>query len=183
MNLGDFMAKVGDTIQIHSFKHDQSIHRIWDKAKILEMNDTFIVLANERTRVLESNGKSWFTKEPAICFFFKNQWYNVICMLKDSGVHYYCNLGSPYTIDDEAVKYIDYDLDIKVFPNNTYKILDKFEYQINADAMKYPKEIKRIIKSEMEDLKKRIKQKGLPFEKETVHEYYKIFEEMKDERS
>lgn len=177
------MAKVGDIVQIHSFKHDQSIHRIWDKAMVLEMNENYIVLANERTRVLESNGKSWFTKEPAICFFFRDHWYNVICMLKENGIHYYCNLGSPYTIDNEAVKYIDYDLDIKVFPNNTYKVLDKFEYQINADQMNYPKEIKRIIKYEIENLKRRIKAKSIPFEEENVTDYYKLFEEMKNERS
>ncbi len=177
------MAKVGDTIQIHSFKHDQSFHRIWDKAMILEMNDSFIVLANERTRVLESNGKSWFTKEPAICFFFKDKWYNIICMLKDSGVHYYCNLGTPYVLDDEAVKYIDYDLDIKVFPNNSYKILDKFEFQMHADNMNYPKEIKRIVKYELEELKKRIKAKEMPFNEETVEKYKEMFEEMKNEGS
>ena len=28
---------------------------------------------------------------------------------------YYCNMASPYYLDEEALKYIDYDLDVKVF--------------------------------------------------------------------
>lgn len=36
-------------------------------------------------------------------------------MIRDNGVSYYCNLASPYVMDEEALKYIDYDLDVKVF--------------------------------------------------------------------
>ncbi|QVK20033.1 DUF402 domain-containing protein [Mycoplasmatota bacterium] len=174
------MNTVGDVVQIHSFKHDKSYHRIWDKATILEMNNDYIVLGNERTRVLESNGKSWFTKEPAICFFFKRNWYNVISMLKENGVFYYCNIGSPYVIDSEAIKYIDYDLDVKVFPNNQYKVLDKFEYQVNCIEMKYPEDVMKVIDHELDSLKKRIRNKEIPFSEELVYKYYEKFKNMKE---
>ena len=42
-------------------------------------------------------------------------WFNIIAMIRDNGVSYYCNLASPYVMDEEALKYIDYDLDVKVF--------------------------------------------------------------------
>lgn len=38
-------------------------------------------------------------------------------MIRENGVSYYCNLASPAVLDKEALKYIDYDLDVKVFPN------------------------------------------------------------------
>jgi Uncharacterized domain/protein associated with RNAses G and E len=38
-------------------------------------------------------------------------------MIRDNGVSYYCNLATPYVLDKEALKYIDYDLDVKVFPD------------------------------------------------------------------
>ena len=31
--------------------------------------------------------------------------------------------------DEEALKYIDYDLDIKVYPNGKYHLLDEDEYE------------------------------------------------------
>jgi uncharacterized protein len=169
------MANVGDVIQIHSYKHNGAIHRIWDKALFLDETAHYIVVANEKTRVIESNGKSWYTKEPAICFFFKHQWFNVISMMKPDGIHYYCNIGSPYTIDAEALKYIDYDLDIKVFPDREYKVLDKYEYQRNATKMGYSDELRRIIKYEMAHLKRVIKQPTLPFDDNVVHQYWTDF--------
>lgn len=36
-------------------------------------------------------------------------------MIRENGVSYYCNLASPFVLDNEALKYIDYDLDVKVF--------------------------------------------------------------------
>ena len=45
------------------------------------------------------------------------------------GIYYYCNLSSPFVCDEEALKYIDYDLDIKVYPNGKYHLLDEDEYE------------------------------------------------------
>ena len=169
------MANLGDVMQIHSYKHNGFIHRIWDRAVVLDDTEAYVVVANEKTRVIESNGKSWYTKEPAVCFFFKHQWFNIISMIKPDGIHYYCNIGSPFTIDDEALKYIDYDLDIKVFPDREFKVLDKFEYQRNATLMGYSDELKRIIKYEMAQLKRDIKANAFPFVDETVLQYWQQF--------
>ena len=53
-------------------------------------------------------------------------------MLKEDGIHYYCNISSPYVYDDEAIKYIDYDLDLRVDSKFNYRILDKDEYKYYA---------------------------------------------------
>jgi protein associated with RNAse G/E len=172
------MATPGDVIQIHSYKHSGAIHRVWDKALFLEETPDFVVLANEKTRVIESNGKSWYTKEPSVCFFFKHRWFNVIAMIKPDGVHYYCNIGSPYTIDAEALKYIDYDLDIKIFPDRDFKVLDKFEYQRNAAKMAYSDELRRIIKYEMAALKQAIKQQAFPFQDALIQPYWAQYQSM-----
>ena len=49
----------------------------------------------------------------------------MITQLKKDGVYYYCNLASPALYDREAIKYIDYDLDIKVFPDDSLIHLDE----------------------------------------------------------
>jgi protein associated with RNAse G/E len=38
-------------------------------------------------------------------------------MIRKKGIYYYCNLASPAIMDNGAVKYIDYELDVKVFPD------------------------------------------------------------------
>ena len=105
---------VGKKVLIHCYKHDGSIHRCWSKGFILDENDDHFIAINNRTLVTEADGRMWHTREPAICYFPKKKWYNVICMIRKTGVYYYCNIASPTLYDGEALKYIDYDLDLKV---------------------------------------------------------------------
>ena len=134
---------VGKKVLIHCYKHDGSIHRCWAKGFILDENDDHFIAINNRTLVTESDGRMWHTREPAICYFPKNKWYNVICMIRKTGVYYYCNIASPTLYDGEALKYIDYDLDLKVFPDNNYRVLDEEEYKQHAKQMNYSKELDR----------------------------------------
>ena len=64
--------RIGERYIIHSYKHDGSIHRAWDEAVLLDECDDYLVFGNDRTKVIESDGRSWKTKEPAIMYFFKN---------------------------------------------------------------------------------------------------------------
>jgi len=161
-----------DLVTLQSYKHDGSLHRVWKTEKLLADNEEYIVLANQRTRVVESNGRFWYTKEPSVAFFFKNHWYNVIGIIKKNEISYYCNLSSPILRDDEAIKYIDYDLDIKVAADYKMTLLDSNEYHRNQERMQYPEDIKTILQIELDDLKKRIEARDFPFKKEIVKEWY-----------
>ena len=67
------MSLIGRWISIESFKHDGSLHRFWDRGLILDNNDDYIVIATKRAKVTESNGRRWFTKEPAVTIFSKKE--------------------------------------------------------------------------------------------------------------
>ena len=96
-------------VYIYSYKHDGSLHRTWTKGYVLEADEDKCIVVNNKTLVSESDGRKWFTREPAIWFFFPKLWFNAICMIRKTGVYYYCNLASPYLYDKEAIKYIDYE--------------------------------------------------------------------------
>ena len=64
--------KIGDKLQIHCYKHDGSLHRTWDEAVVLDIFDDYMVFGNNRTTVVDSDGKIWKTREPAVMFFFTN---------------------------------------------------------------------------------------------------------------
>ena len=125
----------GKMVYIQSYKHDGSLHRTWAMAFVLESDDERTVLVTNHTWVTESNGRKWYTREPAICYFYPHRWFNIISMIRNSGVYYYCNLASPMIWDSEALKYIDYDLDVKVFPNGEVKLLDEDEYEEHGEEM------------------------------------------------
>ena len=50
---------------------------------LLETSKSEYENEHNRTTVIDSDGKVWNTKEPAIMFFFKNRWFNIIGQLKD----------------------------------------------------------------------------------------------------
>ena len=163
--------ELGKKYIIHSYKHNSKIHRAWDEAVLLEIHDDYLIFGNERTKVTESDGRTWRTKEPAVLYFFKNKWYNIIGQYKKDGIYYYCNIASPSLYDGEAIKNIDYDLDVKVFPDGEYMILDENEYEYHASVMNYPKNIKDIIELELQDLLNLVKNKKEPFDFSYINDY------------
>ena len=92
-------------------------------------------------------------------------------MVRKTGIYYYCNLASPSLYDGEAIKNIDYDLDVKVFPDGEYMILDENEYEYHASVMNYPENIKKIISSQMEELLDLIVNKKEPFDFSYINDY------------
>ena len=162
-------------VYVQSFKHDGSLHRTWSKGYVLESTEEQMVVVTNKTWVIESDGRRWFTREPAICFYYPNQWYNIITMIRKTGIYYYCNLASPSLYDGEAIKNIDYDLDVKVFPDGKIDILDEDEYEEHSQQMDYGKEICEIVESSMNKLLKLIEEKGEPFNEECIAKYYHAY--------
>lgn len=162
---------VGNSVFIQSYKHDGSLHRTWSKSLVIDVKEDFVVAVTDHTWVVESDGRRWLTKEPAICFFYEHKWFNVISMIRKNGIYYYCNLASPSLFDGEAIKNIDYDLDVKVYPDDSYVILDENEYAEHAKVMNYPLEIKRIVEKQMQVLIKMIENKEEPFNSSYINDY------------
>lgn len=164
-----------DDIVVHSYKHNEKLHRIWAHATVVDTDDITIKIANYRTKVIEANGRFWYTKEPSVTWFFKDRWFNIIGIIRPTGIFYYCNIASPYLIDDEALKYIDYDLDIKVAPDYSYTVLDRKEYNKHKVKMAYPEDLKPILENELNALKHMVETKQGPFEPGIVEHYYTIY--------
>lgn len=172
------LPSVGSEVYIQSFKHNGSLHRTWCKGYVLEANENRIVAVTNKAWVIEADGRKWFTREPAVCFFWSHRWYNVISMIRKNGIYYYCNLASPSLWDGEAIKNIDYDLDVKLYPDNSYQILDEGEYAMHAKQMNYPPEIMQIVEHEMQKLINSMDKAEDPFNQECIEHYYHMYQKM-----
>ncbi len=171
--------KIGHCYDIHSYKHNEKIHKVWDEAILLDIKDDYLVFGNDRTKVTESDGRYWRTKEPAIMYFFKNNWFNIIAQYKKDGIYYYCNMASPYILEENAIKYIDYDLDLRVFPDGSFKILDRGEYKYHKQLMNYSEDIDFILKEELTNLINLVRNKKSAFVSSNIERYYEIFKKYK----
>ena len=171
--------EVGKKIVVQSYKHDESLHRIWQEATVLAENDDYIIVANKKTKVIEANGRFWHTKEPSVTYFYKHHWFNVIGIIKDDGVSYYCNLSSPILYDEEALKHIDYDLDIKVMPDYSYNLLDQNEYRRHKSQMAYSPHLSEIVENEFKALEALVRSKSEPFHPDLILNWYEFYLNLK----
>ena len=167
--------KKGDILKIQCYKHNGQVYRNWDETLVLEVNNDFIVCANNKAKVTEIDGRHWMTKEPAILFYYKEYWFNIIAQFKKNGIYYYCNIASPYLIEDNTIKYIDYDLDLRVFPDGSFRVLDRGEYDYHKIKMKYGKKIDKIVNGELNNLISLYLEKIGPFNQEYLKKYYNMY--------
>lgn len=168
----------GKKFNIHSYKHNGKIHRSWDEAIYIGETNEYQIFGNYKTIVTESDGRTWRTKEPAIMFFSKTKWFNIIGQIKYNGIYYYCNLASPYVIEENTIKYIDYDLDLRVFADGAFKVLDRGEYKYHKKIMNYSDEIDQILKSELSNLIEIVRSNKFPFQKNVIEEYYQQYKRL-----
>ena len=175
--------KVGDKLTIHCYKHNGKIDRISGEAIVLDETDEYLVCANNKVKLIENDGRSHRTKEIAILFFYKKEWYNILAQLKKYGLFNYCNIASPYIIDGNIIKYIDYDLDLRIFPDGTFKVLDKNEYRYHKITMRYSEEIDIIVQDSLNKLIENKSINAFPFKKEVIEHYYKIYKDITDNNS
>lgn len=172
---------IGDKLEIQCYKHNGKIHRAWSEAVVLDVKKDYIVFGNNKTLVTESEGTTWKTKEPAIMYYFKNKWYNIIAQMKKDGIYYYCNIATPFIIEENTIKYIDYDLDLRIFPKGEYKILDKLEYEYHKNKMKYSDDLDFVINNAMKELIQEYKNNSIMFDSKKNKEYLSIYIKLKKE--
>ena len=165
----------GTYVYIQSYKHDGSLHRTWCRASVLEADEDHMVAVTDRAWVIEADGRKWLTREPAVCFFYAKKWFNIISMIRHGGVYYYCNLASPSLYDGEAIKNIDYDLDVKLYPDGGYQILDENEYSQHAKVMHYPSVVMKIVEKQMDDLIHLMEEGADPFNQACIDKYYQMY--------
>lgn len=170
-------AAAGSMVYIQSYKYNGSLHRTWSKGYVLKSEGNQTIVVTNRAWVIESDGRRWYTREPAICFFYDDRWYNIISMIRKNGIYYYCNIATPSIYDGESIKNIDLDLDIKVYPDYYYDILDEDEFLDHQASMEYDQDIIQIARESTKELTKMIKQKEFPFNHTKIMD---LFDEYQD---
>ena len=171
------MDAKGKWIKIQAYKHNGELHREWSYGYCLDETDEYFIIVSVRSSVIESDGRKWRTKEPAVLCFYYNKWYNIIGQYKKDGIYFYCNIASPIVIEDDTIKYIDYDLDLRVFPDGSFKVLDRGEYKYHKSIMNYPEKVDIILKEELTNLINQVRNKEGIFSPGVVEKYIKIYKE------
>ena len=103
-------------------------------------------------------------------------------MISSDGIYYYCNIASPILYDGEALKYIDYDLDLKVWPGYRYKVLDEGEYAAHRIKYQYSDELDEIFHEQLNRLIVMTMNASGPFRAGFAQEWYNKYQQMMKNR-
>lgn len=163
-------------LQVEAYKHNGDLHRLWSPAYLVEETSEYWAIASSSSLVTEQDGRRWITSEPAVFILFKHKWQNVIAMYKDNGVIvYYVNVASPTILDHGVLRYIDYDLDLKLFQGGEIKELDVEEFGENAKRFEYPETVQKICRASFARIRADMLAKEFPFDWNDVNRLYGKF--------
>ncbi|MFS0726134.1 DUF402 domain-containing protein [Paenibacillus sp. 1P07SE] len=174
---------------IKSFKHDGRLHRMWMNNRLVpasllqpeHASESMLVLINEHTPIQEASGKVWISRVPAVSFFLPGIWFNVVALLEDNGVRYYCNVASPPYLYRDVLTYIDYDLDVIKLADGSVFEVDRDEYEQHKIAYRYSPLVARKVEEGLRLLNERIACAQAPFNDTIVYGYYNAWKQQHNE--
>jgi protein associated with RNAse G/E len=170
---------------IKSFKHDGHLHRVWlenwrvpyDCLTRAHQDHDIQIFVNCQTRIRESDGREWISRIPGVSFFMPGKWYNVVALLEEDGIRYYCNVASPFYQSGNVLTYIDYDLDVILNQRGDIYLVDEDEYNRHKRLYHYSQAVEDKVMAGLEELMERIKCRQEPFDDAAVLAYYQLWKD------
>lgn len=166
-------------IDIQAYKYDGELYRQWNGVKVLIETDDYVCCLLYKTKVVEKEGQKWIIKEPTLWFFHKKLFFNGTILWRESGLHYYINLASPFYYEDGKIKYIDFDFDVKIYPNKPFQIVDHFDFEKNKEKW-YNDDIISVINQNLVLIAKKYQAKDSLFDEFYIYNSFKTLIMMKE---
>ncbi|WP_029513141.1 DUF402 domain-containing protein [Mycoplasmopsis primatum] len=136
----------GSIINIQAYKYDGTLYRQWNGVKVLRNTAKHYVLLIHKTKVSEQLEHNWVYRDYVLWFMPKYSMFNALILLKPSRQNYsYINVASHPIYEDNTIKFIDFDLDIKAYPATDVSIVDSDEFKQNSKLYNYPQILKKMI--------------------------------------
>lgn len=139
-------SKNNKKIAIHGYKFNGWLYRTWEFPTIIEETDDYICVSSKGSMVITADKKKADVFHhskilvPTIWYFYKKKWFNIIVFQKNKRVEFYVNIASPYLIEENTLKYIDFDIDFKIIGQDLQMIkkLDENEFEVHKTKYSYP---------------------------------------------
>lgn len=153
------------TVVINSRKYDKIIHRMW-YATLIDHNDSQLTLMGEFQKEI-NHPQLGVIRRGTISyeFYWLDRWYNVFRFHEPDGNlrNFYCNINLPPIFQDNILDYVDLDIDLLVFADFSYQILDREEFEENSRKYAYPKQLCDKVEKSVNELISLIEAKSFPF--------------------
>jgi protein associated with RNAse G/E len=157
--------ETGALLNVKSCKYDGRVHRSW-RARLLRRDGPLLVVegvfeAEVRHPLLGHIEAGTISTE---CFW-TDRWYSIFRFRQPGGAlrNFYCNLNTPPVLEDDALTFVDLDIDVLVAPDFSYRVLDEDEFELHAELYQYPPEFRRRTSEALAEVLDLIARRQFPF--------------------
>ncbi len=158
------------TFTINSRRFDSTIRRRWE-CTLVEQIDSLLVFRGVFDSDVSHKDLGLIRRGTiSYEYYWLDRWYNVFRFHEPEGRlrNYYCNINMPPSYKAEVLDYVDLDIDVVVWNDFSYKVLDMDEYEAGAEAFGYPEHIRSQVKIALADLIGLIAGREFPFDDSTA---------------
>ena len=159
-------------ITVNSRKYDRSIRRTWT-CDIVGQTDTLIVLRGEFDRDIKHPGLGSISRGTiSYEYFWLDRWYNIFRFHEPDGSlrNYYCNVAMPPTFADGILDYVDLDIDVVVWPDNKFEVVDRDDFERNTLKYGYTDDVKLRAEESVDEIIRMIERDEMPKGLPRMHE-------------
>ena len=153
-------------VTINSHKFDGEIYRSWKCELISASNKQLLFVGIFEKEV--SHEHLGFIRRGTISyeFYWFDRWYNIFRFHEPDGSlrNFYCNVNLPPTFENGVLDYIDLDIDVLVWKDFSYQILDIDEFEQSAKNFSYTDELRENVQNALAELISKIENKLFPFD-------------------
>jgi len=102
--------------------------------------------------------------------YWPDRWFNVIRLEEPRKglAGFYCNIATPVEFDGETVRYVDLQLDLRVYISDegdwSYALLDQEEFQAARERYAYPDDLVLACGAAVEELIALVEARAFPFD-------------------
>ncbi len=153
-------------ITINSRKFDGEIHKSW-KAEILSETSELYTFKGEFDKEVRHPLLGVIRRKTVSYeFYWKTKWFNVFRFHEPEGNlrNYYCNINQPPQFNGGVLDYVDLDIDVLVWKDFSFEILDLDEFEVHALKYNYSPDLRQKVGMALKELIQKIENKSFPFD-------------------
>lgn len=151
---------------INARKFDGTLHRTW-KANLIQEKDSLLLFVGVFEKEIEHRDLGVIRRGTiSYEYYWLDRWYNLFRFHEPNGDlrNYYFNINMPPIFENKVLDYVDLDIDIVVWKDFTFEVLDKDEFAENSLKYNYSEELTSKVFSNLNELERLIKLRKFPFD-------------------
>jgi protein associated with RNAse G/E len=151
-------------ITVNSRKFDGTIRRSW-QCELVEKHDSLLVFVGEFDADVQHSDLGRIQKGTVSYeYYWLDRWYNIFRFHEPSGElrNFYCNIGMPPKFENGVLDYIDLDIDVLAGPDLVPIVLDREDYERNAEVFDYPADLRDKVEYTLRELLEHFEDREIP---------------------